>query len=185
MRLAADPELFTQRLARPMPSAPAPAARRGTRFHAWVEQHFGLRPLLEPDDLPGAADADLDSDDALESMQDAFLRSAYADRVPVAIEVPFTLVLGGRVVPGRIDAVFSSVDADGLERVEVVDWKTSTKHDSDPLQLSIYRVAYAELMGLPLERVDAAFVYVRDGVVVRPDTLLTRAELESLLVAQP
>jgi DNA helicase-2/ATP-dependent DNA helicase PcrA len=88
-------------------------------------------------------------------------------------------------VPGRIDAVFSSLDADGLERIEVVDWKTSTKHDSDPLQLSIYRVAYAELMGLPLERVDATFVYVRDGAVVRPDTLLARPELEALLVARP
>jgi DNA helicase-2/ATP-dependent DNA helicase PcrA len=183
VRLAADPELFAQRLARPMPSAPAPAARRGTRFHAWVEQHFGLRPLLEPDDLPGAADADLDSDDALEAMQEAFLRSAYADRVPAAIEVPFTLVLGGRVVPGRIDAVFTSVDEDGVERIEVVDWKTSTKHDADPLQLSIYRVAYAELVGVPLERVDAAFVYVRDGAVVRPDVLHTRDELEALLLA--
>ena len=185
VRLAADPELFTRRLARPMPSAPAPAARRGTRFHAWVEQHFGLRPLLEPDDLPGAADADLDSDAALESMQQAFLRSAYADRVPTEIEVGFTLVLGGRVVPGRIDAVFSTIDADGSERIEVVDWKTSTKHDADPLQLSVYRVAYAELAGVPLEQVDAAFVYVRDGAVVRPDTLLSRAELESLLVEQP
>jgi DNA helicase-2/ATP-dependent DNA helicase PcrA len=181
VRLAADPELFAQRLARPMPSAPAPAARRGTRFHAWVEQHFGLRPLLEPDDLPGAADADLDSDEALTAMQEAFLRSAYADRVPLAVEVPFTLVLGGRVVPGRIDAVFATADADGTQRFEVVDWKTSRAHDSDPLQLSIYRVAYAELQGVPLEQVDAAFVYVRDGAVVRPGVLHTRAELEDLL----
>jgi DNA helicase-2/ATP-dependent DNA helicase PcrA len=181
VRLAADPELFTRRLARPMPSAPAPAARRGTRFHAWVEQHFGLRPLLDPDDLPGAADADLDSDEALTAMQEAFLRSAYADRVPIAIEVPFTLVLGGRVVPGRIDAVFESLGVDGARRFEVVDWKTSRQHDSDPLQLSIYRVAYAELQGVPLEHVDAAFVYVRDGAVVRPEVLHTRAELEGLL----
>ena len=148
-----------------------------------MEQHFGLRPLLDPDDLPGAADSDLDSDDALDAMREAFLRSPYAEAVPTAIEVPFTLVLGGRVVPGRIDAVFTSVDADGLERVEVVDWKTSRQHDSDPLQLSIYRVAYAELAGLPLEQVDAAFVYVRDGAVVRPEVLHTRAELEALLLA--
>ena len=46
------------------------------------------------------------------------------------------------------------------ERFEVVDWKTSRAHDSDPLQLSIYRVAYAELQGVALEQVDAAFVYV-------------------------
>ncbi len=44
VRLASDPDLFTRRLARPVPSAPATAARRGTRFHAWVEAHYGVRP---------------------------------------------------------------------------------------------------------------------------------------------
>ncbi len=181
VRLADDPELFTRRLARPLPSAPAPAARRGTRFHAWVEQHYGLRPLLEPDDLPGAADADLDTDDALAAMQQAFLASPYADRTPVAVEVGFLLVLAGRVVPGRIDAVFSSIGDDGLVRYEVVDWKTSKAHDSDPLQLAIYRVAYAEVADVPLDRVDAAFVYVRDGAVVRERDLPDKAALERLL----
>jgi DNA helicase-2/ATP-dependent DNA helicase PcrA len=89
------------------------------------------------------------------------------------------------VVPGRIDAVFESVDPDGRVRYEVVDWKTNRTQDADPLQLSIYRVAYAELRGVPLEQVDAAFVYVRDGAVVRPEHLLTRAQLESLLLATP
>jgi DNA helicase II / ATP-dependent DNA helicase PcrA len=181
LRLAADPEAFTRRLARPVPTAPAPAARRGTRFHAWVEVHYGIAPLLEPDDLPGAADSGIDTDDALVAMQERFLASAYADRSPVGIEVPFSLVLGGRVVPGRIDAVFASTAADGTTRYEVVDWKTSASHDSDPLQLAIYRVAYAELAGVPLDQVEAAFLYVRDGSVVRPDGLLDRAALEALL----
>jgi DNA helicase-2/ATP-dependent DNA helicase PcrA len=181
VRLAADPDLFTRRLARPVPSAPALAARRGTRFHAWVEQHFGMRPLLEPDDLPGAVDADIDSDEALAAMQTAFLASPYADRTPVDIEVGFSLVLGGRVVPGRIDAVFTEVGADGETRFEVVDWKTHRAHDADPLQLAIYRVAYAELRGVPVDLVDAAFVYVRDGSVVREPDLPDRSALEALL----
>jgi DNA helicase-2/ATP-dependent DNA helicase PcrA len=182
LRLAADPDAFTRRLARPVPAAPAPAARRGTRFHAWVEAHFGIAPLLDPDDLPGAADAGIDSDDALAAMQATFLASAYSDRSPIGLEVPFALVLAGRVVPGRIDAVFASVAPDGSTRYEVVDWKTTQKHDSDPLQLAIYRVAYAELAGVPLDRVDAAFLYVRDGAVVRPEGLVDRAALEALLV---
>lgn len=181
VRLAADPDSFTRRLARPVPAAPAPAARRGTRFHAWVESHFGIRPLLEPDDLPGAADPDIDSDGDLEALQHRFLATPYSDRVPVGIEVPFSLVVGGRVVPGRIDAVFSSVAEDGTTRFEVVDWKTSHRHDADPLQLAIYRVAYSEAAGVPLDRVDAAFVYVRDGVVERPGPLPDRAGLEALL----
>ena len=185
LRLAADPDAFTRRLARPVPTAPAPAARRGTRFHAWVEAHFGVRPLLDPDDLPGAADSGIDSDDALAAMQETFLASAYSDRSPIGVEVPFSLVLAGRVVPGRIDAVFASVGPDGSTRYEVVDWKTTQKHDSDPLQLAIYRVAYAELAGVALDHVDAAFLYVRDGAVVRPEALLDRATLESLLEGGP
>jgi DNA helicase-2/ATP-dependent DNA helicase PcrA len=181
VRLAADPDGFAQRLARPVPSAPATAARRGTRFHAWVEAHYGIRPLLGPDDLPGAVDAEVDSDADLADLRAAFLSSAYADRVPVDVEVDFSLVVAGRVVPGRIDAVFAHVDDDGVERFEVVDWKTHRRHDADPLQLSVYRVAFAELRGVPVEHVDAAFVYVRDGAVVRPDTLLDRAGLEALL----
>jgi len=181
LRLAADPEAFTRRLARPVPSAPAPAARRGTRFHAWVETHFGVAPLLEPDDLPGAADSGIDTDESLAAMQAAFLSSPYAERSPVGVEVPFSLVLAGRVVPGRIDAVFANVGTDGETRYEVVDWKTTKSRDSDPLQLAIYRVAYSELAGVPLDHVDAAFLYVRDGTVVRPDGLLDRAALEALL----
>ena len=114
-------------------------------------------------------------------MQEAFLRSAYADRTPVAIEVDFTLVLNGRVVPGRIDAVFTSIANNGELVFEVVDWKTSRRHDSDPLQLAIYRIAYAELMNVPLENVTAAFVYVRDGAVVTFDDLPDRQQLEEIL----
>jgi DNA helicase-2/ATP-dependent DNA helicase PcrA len=77
--------------------------------------------------------------------------------------------------------VFASVAPDGSTRYEVVDWKTTQKHGSDPLQLAIYRVAYAELAGVALDHVDAAFLYVRDGAVVRPEGLLDRAALEALL----
>jgi DNA helicase-2/ATP-dependent DNA helicase PcrA len=182
VRLAADPDTFARTLARPVPGAPAQAARRGTRFHAWVEAHYGVQPLLEPDDLPGAADGlDDDSDEALDAMRAAFLASPWASRTPVAIEVPFALVLGGRVVPGRIDAVFAETGPDGVTRYDVVDWKTSRRQTADPLQLAVYRVAYAELLGVPLEQVDAAFVYVRDGSVVRPEGLPDRAGLEVLL----
>ena len=183
VRLAADPDGFTQQLARPMPAAPAGAARRGTRFHAWVESHFGIRPLLDPEDLPGAADADIDSDEELEAMQAAFLASEYAERTPVDIEVEFNLVLAGRVIPGRIDAVFATHDASGEVGFEVIDWKTSRRHNSDPLQLAIYRIAYAELMNVPIDRVTAAFVYVRDGAVIRFDDLPDRHGLEEILTA--
>ena len=80
VRLARDPEGLARDIARPMPRPPAPGARRGTRFHAWVETLFQQRPLLDPDELPGAGDADIADDADLVALQAAFLRSPYAHR---------------------------------------------------------------------------------------------------------
>ena len=49
------------------------------------------------------------------------------------------------------------------------------------LQLALYRLAWAELAGVPVERVRAAFYFVRSGRVVEPDGLPGRDELEGLL----
>ena len=53
--------------------------------------------------------------------------------------------------------------------------------NADPLQLAIYRVAWAELHDVPLERVRAGFYYVRTGQFVEPERLPGRAELEALV----
>ena len=55
-RLRDDPDGFARDLARPMPRQPSPAARFGTRFHAWVEARFGQQDLFDPDELPGRGD---------------------------------------------------------------------------------------------------------------------------------
>jgi DNA helicase-2/ATP-dependent DNA helicase PcrA len=175
LRLSADPDGLARELARPMPRPPAPAARRGTRFHAWVESLFGERPLLEPDDLPGAADEEITDEADLIALQEAFLRTPYAQRAPHRVEAPFQLFLGGRIVRGRIDAVYR--EGDGYE---VVDWKTNRVQNADPLQLAVYRLAWAEYAEIPLDRVSAAFLYVRTGELVRPRGLPGRAELEAL-----
>jgi DNA helicase-2/ATP-dependent DNA helicase PcrA len=185
MRLAADPDGFAQELARPMPRPPQPAARRGTRFHAWVESRFEeLRlPMLEPEELPGS-DAEIADERDLETLKDAFERSPYAQRTPYRVETPFQLAIAGRVVRGRIDAVYREADGDGTT-YEIVDWKTSRTRTADPLQLAVYRLAWAEQQGVPLESVKAAFLYVRSGEVVRPAGLPDRAALERLLLDEP
>ncbi|GGZ54817.1 ATP-dependent DNA helicase [Streptomyces bluensis] len=190
LRLAADPDGFAQELARPMPRPPQPAARRGTRFHAWVEARFEeLRlPMLEPEDLPGT-EAEIADERDLEALKDAFERTPYAHRTPYRIEAPFQLTIAGRVVRGRIDAVYkegdgAGEDGDGIT-YEIVDWKTSRARTADPLQLALYRLAWAEQQGVPLESVGAAFLYVRTGDVVRPDKLPDRAALERLLLEEP
>ena len=49
------------------------------------------------------------------------------------------------------------------------------------MQLAVYRLAWARVAGVPVERVGAAFYYVATGRVVRPDDLLDADALEALL----
>ncbi|BFO15119.1 hypothetical protein SHKM778_15070 [Streptomyces sp. KM77-8] len=89
LRLAADPDGFARELARPMPRPPQPAARRGTRFHAWVEARFEelTLPMLDPDELPGS-DAEIADERDLEALKEAFERTEYAHRTPTAWKRP-------------------------------------------------------------------------------------------------
>ncbi|WP_053914592.1 UvrD-helicase domain-containing protein [Streptomyces sp. SCSIO 75703] len=185
LRLAADPDGFAQELARPMPRPPQPAARRGTRFHAWIEARFEALtlPLLEPDDLPGG-DAEIADEQDLAFLKDAFERTAYARRTPYRVEAPFQLALAGRVVRGRIDAVYKEGEGPGAT-YEIVDWKTGREGSADPLQLAVYRLAWSEQQRVPLESVTAAFLHVRTGEVVRPAALPGRRALEELLAPEP
>jgi DNA helicase-2/ATP-dependent DNA helicase PcrA len=179
--LAQDPDAFAASLARPMPSRPLAQAKRGSRFHRWVEELYGAAPLLEPDDLPGAEDAEL-SDAELAALQERFLADGWGERRPVAVEAPFEMVVGGRLVRGRIDAVYR--DDDG--HYDVVDYKTgSIPRDfaSASLQLAVYRLAWSDLAGVDPAAVRAGFLYVRTGELKRPDRLLDRVELAALLTA--
>ena len=132
-------------------------------------------------------EGEAEPDHDLEELQVAFLAGPYADRRPVAIEAPFQLVLGDNLVSGRIDAVYevegeaeSGDDGRGGlppgTRYEVVDWKTG-RHPADPLQLALYRIAWAELHQIPVEQVAATFYYVPTARVDRPADLPDRAAL--------
>ena len=170
-RLLADPAGFAADLARPMPRLVGAEQRAGIGFHRWLEHRFSAQSPLG-DEL----EAELTAVD--EHLRDAFLAGPYADAVPVAVEVPFTMTLAGRLVRGRIDAVFPST---GRYRFQVVDWKTGWVGRAAPLQLAYYRLAWAELQGVPPDEVDAVFYEVASGSVSRPPALPGRAELEAEL----
>ncbi|MDT0166505.1 ATP-dependent DNA helicase [Actinotalea sp. AC32] len=183
VRLAEDAEQFARQLRRPVPQAPSVHARRGTAFHAWVERWYGRAALLDVDALPGADDETVGADDDLARLQQTFLDSEWAGRVPSAVEVDVETPVGGVVVRSRIDAVFPEADGG----VVVVDWKTG-RPPTDPdaleareLQLAVYRLAWARWRGVPLEKVRAAFYYVGSGETVRPRRLLAEADLEALV----
>ena len=178
---AADPEAFARGLRRPMPSPPALAARRGTAFHAWVEQHFAQAAFVDLLDLPGSADDDPTDDDELPRMKDRFLASEWAARSPEAIEIAIETTVAGMAIRGRIDAVFPR-SGGGFT---VVDWKTGARPTGDKartraLQLGTYRLAFARHRGLALDQVDAAFYYAGTGETVFPH-LPDEAELSALL----
>ncbi|SDQ72348.1 UvrD-helicase domain-containing protein [Quadrisphaera sp. DSM 44207] len=171
VQLAHDPEAFALAVRRPLPVEPRAATRRGTRFHAWLEQRFRAEALVDLPDVPGA-DEDEPADDAdLPRLQEAFLASEWAERTPVAVEVALETPLAGLVVRCRVD---------------VVDWKTGPpptgqRARAAAVQLAVYRLAWSRLSGLPLERVGAAFFSASTGRTVRPVDLLDEAGLEALV----
>jgi DNA helicase-2/ATP-dependent DNA helicase PcrA len=144
----------------------------------------GQQQLIDPDELPDRADAGAEADEDLRGLCRAFAEGTYGARLPYAVEAPFSLVVGGRLLRGRIDAVYEVGPGDGDgngHRFQVVDWKTGSVDSADPLQLAIYRLAWAEVTRTPVEQVDAVFYHVRQDCVVRPKTLATRKDLEALL----
>ncbi|MFF1881092.1 UvrD-helicase domain-containing protein [Pseudarthrobacter sp. NPDC058196] len=179
--LGEDPEAVVGRLRRPVPREPGMSARKGTAFHAWVEEYFGTAGMLDLGEAPGSDDH-IDAAYDLDDMVATFKASPWADRSPAFVEVPVETRVGDVVVRGRVDAVFQ--DADG--RWDLVDWKTGRRPSAGQLktrsiQLAVYRLAWARLKGVPLEDVRAAFFYVADNAVVRPHDLGTAAELEGIV----
>ena len=184
--LAQDPARFASALRRPMPEPPALAARRGTAFHAWVEQHYAQAAMVDILDLPGSADDDPGDDADLPLMKERFLASEWAaphpgrdrdrrrdghrrDRRPR----PHRRGLPAR----RAAASRSSTGRPGPSR-------PASRPGTRALQLAAYRVAFARLRGLDLDEVDAAFYYAGTGETVWPE-LPDDAALAALLEAVP
>lgn len=183
VELGRDPEAVAQRLQRRLPRRPDAHALLGSAFHEWVQRYFQADKLFDLDDLPGAVDADRQDRGEIEELQAAFAVSPWAARTPIDVEVPFDMMIAGRVVRGRIDAIFA--DDDG--GVTVVDWKTGEPPTTpeelhhNALQLAVYRLAWSRLHDCPMASVRAAFHYVRSGRTVVPDVLPDEDALTALL----
>jgi DNA helicase-2/ATP-dependent DNA helicase PcrA len=184
--LARDPDELARQVRRPMPQPPAGQARRGTAFHLWLEERFGQQRLIDDDELfldeTAAA-----LDDNLMELRARFEAGEWGGRWPREVEVPFDTQIGDRQIRGRIDAVFA--DPDG--GYDVVDWKTGhpprSRKDAEAVavQLAAYRLAWSALADVPLDKVRAAFYYVRHDRTVRPADLLDADGLRDLITAIP
>ncbi len=132
-------------LVRPLPSRPTPQRRLGTEVHRRIEEKTrGVAPWAE--------ETELDDPDPVASMpgraaelMKAFEDSGYAERTPATlpsgepmIEMPFSIAVDGRIVRGRIDAVYET-DGGGIE---IVDYKTGARFEPGPSdQLNLYAEA--------------------------------------------
>jgi DNA helicase-2/ATP-dependent DNA helicase PcrA len=171
-----DLEALALAIRRPVPRSQDPYSRRGTEFHMWVEKQFSAMTLFD-DSYMDYFDP-IEEDGKLEDLKKAWLSSAYANRTPAAIEVPFESVVGGVLIRGRIDAVYETSDG-----FEVVDWKTGSKQlgESAAIQLAMYRLAWAKLKNIDVTKVSAAFHYVPTSVTDKRADLLDEAALVALI----
>lgn len=181
--LNTDEENFLKSLVRPMPRKPSSAADRGTTFHSWVETFYGRRTLIDAETLPGAMDDEIYTDEQLSALKSAFESGPFVARTPASLELPFALVLGGRTLRGRLDALFTGTldDPTASDSWLVVDWKTGKPGSANDLQLSIYRQAAALTLGVNPDQIQAVFYYVADQVVSAPTNLLSLDELADLI----
>ncbi|HMI28008.1 MAG TPA: PD-(D/E)XK nuclease family protein, partial [Streptosporangiaceae bacterium] len=185
--LARDPAELARQVRRPMPRPPARQARRGTAFHQWLEQRYGQQLLIDDNALFGS-DEDETAEGDLAALRSRFEQGEWAERWPQAVEVPFESLIGGRLVRGRIDAVFADAPGGGYD---VVDWKTGRPPGSEAeryavsVQLAAYRLAWAALAGVAVADVRAAFYYVAHDQTVRPADLLDEAGLAALIEQVP
>ncbi|WP_297452457.1 ATP-dependent DNA helicase [uncultured Corynebacterium sp.] len=187
--MIADPVAFARRKARPVPFKPNRFARRGTEFHAWLENRFGAHSLLDDEDLFGDQLDDFlgteqgASERELEKLKANFEASEWANRTPAYVEVPFEIAIGQRRVVGRIDAVFNDNG-----KWSVIDWKTGQMprgkdREVAALQLAIYRLAWSDRlreMGMETSPgdIEAGFFYVSAGRTLIPDEVLLPSRIE-------
>ena len=146
-------EISSWDLARPLPQRPTAEKRLGTEVHRLIEERArGLAPYPDEEELDRPES--ITDREAIDALLENFESSGFAERSPAVlpsgepmIELPFTMRYEGRVVRGRIDAVYE-MDGDGLE---IVDFKTGRRapyEDTDPSQvdqLALYASALKAL----------------------------------------
>ena len=180
-----NPQELALNIRRPMPRGQDQYSRRGTAFHLWVERQFTDAATLFGDEYLDYLDP-LEDDSKLEDLKTAWLKSNFANRTPVQVEVPFETTIAGVLIRGRIDAIYNDQNGGG-DSFQVVDWKTGSKRlgESARVQLAMYRLAWAKLAGCDISKVSAAFHYVPTGITDQPADLLGEAALVDLIQAIP
>ncbi|WGD36383.1 ATP-dependent DNA helicase [Lysinibacter sp. HNR] len=202
-----NPDEIVRRMRRPVPQKPFAQTRLGTQFHEWVEQRYAtprgsaipllddvFSPFIDPEhdidgEASGAADGSHEGGSiTLAQLQATFEASEWGDRQPVEVEREIHIPFAGRTLVCKIDAVYSQ-NIEGVEHFEIVDWKTGRAPRTEAeiaerqLQLALYRVAYATWKNIELDRVSVALYYVAENTIIRPTSLPSLEQMESIWFA--
>jgi DNA helicase-2/ATP-dependent DNA helicase PcrA len=139
-------ELTAWDLVRPLPQRPTGARRLGTEVHRLIEERTRALSLY-PEETELDDPNEVSEPSTIARLLARWERDGYAQRrvarLPSGepmVELPFTLKRDGRIVRGRIDAVYETDDG-GLE---IVDFKTGRRFEAAPDstdQLSLYAEA--------------------------------------------
>jgi DNA helicase II / ATP-dependent DNA helicase PcrA len=176
-QLITNPIEFAENLLRPLPSGTTAASSLGTEFHAALE--FGL----QPDESLEAALAIFSEQRPESDLARRFLDSEFAAASPMLSEQSIEFTLADFVVACKLDAVYKDFDSE-RPGYRIIDWKTGANStESHLLQLSLYRLALGEWLGVGPEQITASLFYVADSKLVTPDRLLGRADLEQKIAA--
>jgi DNA helicase-2/ATP-dependent DNA helicase PcrA len=181
VELGRNPQAVAAQFRRPMPRRPGMAARAGTAFHSWIEEHFQSSAIFDLDEFP-AEDDFVDESYDLPRLAEVFRAGQWGNRQPWSVEHPIETPISGVTIRGRIDAVFRSEDG----RWELVDWKTGAVPSEGELarravQLAVYRLGWSRLQGVPIEDVSAAFYFVSEDRTIRPHDLADEQQLERMV----
>ena len=162
---------------RPLPRPPSRAAELGVEVHRWIEDRSEHQaPVVDPADAdvsgrdPGEGGPEPSGAPLPEALRASFLAGPYAGIRPVAVEAPFEVAVDGRLLRGRVDAVY---ERGGY--TEVVDFKTGRRPEPGDaggnVQLDLYALAAVESWGTPPQRLRTTNCYLRPG---RPPELDSR-----------
>jgi DNA helicase-2/ATP-dependent DNA helicase PcrA len=169
-----DAQAYAVTLRRPVPREPQGSARIGTAFHERVEGFLqagrdgrGKQEALDGAETWAGRDTSPGAERVRELME-AFEASVWANPdgefTFVEAEADMEVVVDGRVIRARADAVFT--DRDGT--TVIVDWKTGHRGPDGARathleQVGLYRAVFAHAMGVPVDHIRAAVHYVPDG----------------------
>ena len=86
----------------------------------------------------------------------------------MCIEENVEVSIGEYVVRCKVDAIFSTDNVEGMKKkITIVDWKTGAypsekQKEHKRMQLALYALAYSRAHDIPIDDIEACFVYLRE-----------------------